>query len=247
MKKLLFGLAAIAGLYSGAMAQNVIPRQEIPYNVNYRWGIIDINIARGNVTIESDGEQFYGTLDGTSIPWEGKIICVSDTLNANMGSQNGQWKEFVQYQSGWYRHPSVNSFHSATYDPSDPAIYRNIAGEGSYDASDDSMEAITITSDMLGMYYYAKFINFEQMEPGSSFTIPIAGPYANEVQITYNGKGTYTVNGDTYPTYDCQFEYSYGNGMSGYPVECKVGATSRIPLMLSASLPVGRVEMLYQP
>lgn len=240
-------IALAAGAFACANAQGSIPRQEIPYNVNYRWGLIDVNIARGIVKIESDGSNFYGTLDGTSIPWEGKIICVSDTLQARMGEEGGRWKEFVEYQNGWYRHPSVSSFRSSTYNPDDPALYKSIDGKGAYDASNDSMEAITVTSDMLGMYYYFHFINFEAMTPGSSFTIPIAGQYAQEVEITYNGKGTYTVDGDTYPTYDCSFEYNYGNRMSGYPVECQVGATSRLPLMLSASLPVGRVEMLYTP
>lgn len=235
------------GAFLGAHAQGQIPRREIPYNVNYKWGLIDVNIARGNVKVESNGNQFYGTLDGTSIPWEGKIICVSDTLKATMGTEGGRWKEFVEYQNGWYRHPSVSSFRGATYNPDDPSIYKNIAGQGEYDASNDSMEAITVTSDMLGMFYYVNFINFEAMTPGSSFTIPIEGRYAKEVEITYNGKGTYTVDGDTYPTYNCTFEYSYGGNMSGYPVECQVGVSERFPLLLSASLPVGRVEMLYSP
>ena len=246
MKKLLLLMLALAGSLA-ARSQAVIPYQEIPYDVTYHWGLINVNRARGVVTVQSDGNRFYGTLDGTSIPWEGKIICVSDTLSANMGTSGGRWVETVDYQSGWYRHPSVSSFRSATYNPDEPSIYKNIAGQGTYDASNDSMEAITVTSDMLGMYYYAHLINFEGMKPGDWFEIPIQGPFAKEVRITYNGQGIYTVNGDTYRTYDCTFEYSYGGSMSGYPVKCKVGVDNRILMQLSASLPVGEVEMLYTP
>lgn len=236
-------LALTCCFIASAGAQVVIPRQEIPYNVNYKWGIIDVMIARGNVTIESDGSSFYGTLDGTSIPWEGHIICVSDTLSAAMNGLN----ESVYYQSGWYRHPRVSEFRSATYRADNPAIYKNIAGQGAYDASNDSMEAITITSDMLGMYYYAHALDFETLSEGEQIRVNIDGQYSRQVVITYQGKGIYTSNGDNYPTYNCTFEYSYGEGMSGYPVTCQIGATSRIVMFLSASLPVGRVEMLYDP
>ena len=242
MKKIFMMLLALCACQL-SKAQVSIPYQEIPYNVNYKWGVVDVNIARGTVTCQADGGQFYGTLDGTSIPWEGKIICVSDTLRAYMANS----RETVQYQSGWYRHVPVGLFRSGSYNPDDPAYFKNIAGQGNYNASHDSMEAITVTSDMLGLYYYAHVINFPDMKPGERFTLPIEGQYANCVVVTYQGQGTYTVDGDTYPTYDITFEYSYGYGLSGYPVECRIGASNRIPMFISASLPVGRVEMLYSP
>ena len=230
-----------------ASAQVAIPREVIPYNVSYHWGIINVSIAKGTVAVESDGTNFYGTLDGVSIPWEGHIICVSDTLSAQMYATGSGWSETVSYQSGWYRHPDVNTFRSNYYNPANPAIYRNIAGQGQYDASNDSMEAIAVTSDMLGMYYFSHVIDFGALRPGDQVTIPISGGYSHEVVITYQGTGEYCVNGCTYPTYDCSFEYGYRGRMSGYPVECRIGVRDRIPMFLSASLPVGRVEMLYDP
>lgn len=246
MKKLFFLLALVC-MWLPGKSQIVIPRTQVAYNVNYHWGIIDVMIARGVVTVESDGTQFCGTLDGTSIPWEGHIICVSDTLKADMSGYGSNMRERVTYQSGWYRHPAVSSFRSSCYNPDDPAFYKNIAGQGCYDASDDSMEAITVTSDMIGMYYMAHAIDFKSMSPGEKITIPIEGGYAREVVITYKGQSIYSADGDNYPAYDCTFEYSYGNSMSGYPVECKIGATDRILLYLCADLPVGRVEMLSTP
>ncbi|MCH5218608.1 MAG: hypothetical protein J1F07_08710 [Muribaculaceae bacterium] len=246
MKKLLILLSLICACQI-ANAQISIPRQEIPYNVRYHWGLIDVMIARGIVTIEGNGTNFYGTLDGTSIPWEGHIICVSDTLNANMYVEGGRISESVVYQNGWYRHPSVSDFRGPSYNPADPAIYKSIAGQGTYDASNNSMEAITITSDMIGMYYIAKVVDFSLLKPGNQIVVPIDGPYSRQLVITYQGQGTYEVNGDTYRTYDCSFEYGYGADMSGYPVQCKIGVADRIPVFLGASLPVGEVEMLYDP
>lgn len=247
MNKKLLALLTILCVWQLASAQIVIPRQEVPFNVHYHWGLINVMIARGTVTVESDGSRFSGTLDGTSIPWEGKIICVSDTLVADVGTRNGAVTENVTYQNGWYRHVPVSLFRSATYNPGDPAYYKNIQGGGNYDASNSSMEAITITSDMIGMFYMAHALNFEEMEPGHTYRVNISGPFARELVINYKGKGLYSNNGDTYPTYDCTFEYTYGDSLSRFPVECKIGSSSLTPLYFSASLPVGQVEMLYAP
>lgn len=246
MKKIfLIALFAVVALTAGAQV-SIAPRQ-IPYNIKYHWGIIDVMIASGNVKFQSDETGFYGTLDGTSIPWEGRVICVSDTLQGRMENDGGLLRERVIYQNGWYRHPHADDFHSAGYNAANPLYYKNIAGEGEYNASSDSMEAITVTSDMIGMYYLANVLNFPQMRPGERVSIPIEGPYSHEVVITYQGEGTYDVNGQSIPTYDCTFEYGYDGSMSGYPVECKIGVSDRIPLFFSASLPLGHIELLYAP
>lgn len=246
MKNLIFILMALFA-FQIVDAQVVIAPREIPYDVKYHWGIINVGIAKGNVKVQGDGEEFYGTLNGTSIPWEGKILCVSDTLRASMLADNVDLKEHVKYQTGWYRHVNAEEFHSDSYNPANPAIYKNIAGEGEYDASQNSMEAITVTSDMIGMYYYAHVIDFPSLRAGQQIAIPIEGPFSRMLLITYNGEGQYENNGQVYPTYDCSFEYDYGGRLSGYPVECKISKDERIPVYLGASLPVGRVEMLYNP
>ena len=238
-------LACFACMVSKAAI--TIPATEIPYNVNYHWGIIDVNIAHGTVKYKCDGTNFHGTLDGVSIPWEGHVILVSDTLDTQMLPGGKYSKEKVEYQSGWYRRPKAKYFRSNNYDASNPANYKNIAGHGSYDASNASMEAITITSDMIGMYYYAHEIDFESLQPNQEIIIPIEGVYAQELKVTYLGKGSYEIDNVSYPTYNVMFEYNYNGKMSGYPVQMRIHTTDRLPVFLSASIPVGRIEMIYNP
>lgn len=246
MKKLIL-LAAMLFSVIGIYAAVTIPYTDIPYNVNYHWGIINVNIAHGNVRYHCDGTNFYGTLDGVSIPWEGHVIVVSDTLQTKMVAHTPYSAEQVEYQSGWYRRPKAKYFRSSDYDPSNPANYRNIAGQGQYDASNNSMEAITITSDMIGMYYYANEIDFESMSPNQEVKIPIQGVYAQELTVTYLGKGSYEIEETVYPTYNVMFEYNYQGKMSGYPVQMRIRQNDKLPIFLSASIPVGRIEMIYNP
>lgn len=219
----------------------------IPYNVNYHWGIINVNIAHGTVKYECDGTNFRGTLDGVSIPWEGHVIVVSDTLQAQMIPGEKYSIEKIDYQAGWYRRPKAKYFSSDDYDPSNPDNYRNIAGAGKYDASPNTMEAIAITSDMVGMYYYANEIDFETLQPNQKIDITISGVYEQELVITYLGKGSYEIENEVYPTYNCMFEYNYHGKMSGYPVQMRIDQKTKLPIFLSASIPVGKVEMIYNP
>lgn len=246
MKKLLMLLVALAAM-SGAKAGVQIPYTELNYNVHYHWGLINVMIAHGVVGIECDGETFRGTLDGNSIPWNGRVFCISDTLHAKFTPSSGLSKETVTYENGWYLKPKVTQFHSTSFSATDPANYKNIKGEGSLSASDNTMEAVTVTADMLGMFYYYKEIDFESMNEGQKIEIPIAveGGEAQSVVVTFNGKSRYTANGVAYQTYATTFEYSYKGVMSGYPVRCEVSVDERIPVMISANLPVGHVEMEY--
>ncbi|MCH5230361.1 MAG: hypothetical protein J1F43_01025 [Muribaculaceae bacterium] len=246
MKKfLLLTLVMIGSLVSCYAV--TIPHTVIPYNVNYHWGIIDVNIAHGTVKYECDGTNFSGTLDGVSIPWEGHVIMVSDTLKAEMLPGNKYSIEKINYQSGWYRRPRTKYFHSEGYNESNPENYKTISGEGQYDASNNSMEAIAITSDMVGMYYYANEIDFETLEPNEVLNITLEGKYAQELKVTYLGKGSYEIENTVYPTYNVMFEYNYKGSMSGYPVQMRIRQSDRLPIFLSASIPVGKIEMIYNP
>lgn len=230
-----------------AKAQVNIPYEEIDYNVHYHWGIINVMIAHGTVTVQTDGNRFIGTLDGNSIPWNGRVFCVSDTLHTIMTPAGKVSNETVTYENGWYLKPKVTQYRSEGFNPDDPANYKNIKGQGTLNADGETMEAITVTADMLAMFYYAREIDFESMQPGQSITIPInvEGGTPERVNITYDGKATTDINGSSYPTYDITFEYSYHGAMSGYPVKMQIGAESRIPVRISASLPVGHVEMIH--
>ncbi len=237
MKKTFLALIFGAAAAVGASAQVSIPYQEIPYEVHYKWGLIDVMIAHGRATVATDGNRFSATLDGNSIPWEGRVFCVSDTLRAEMTPvAGGLSSEQVTYQNGWYLKPKVTQFRSNAFSPDDPANYKNILGQGSLNASGETMEAITITSDMLGLFYYFHEIDFESMQPGQTVTIPISGGFARNVDVTFNG-----ADGDVY---DVTFQYSYEGAPSGYPVHAQVSAATRLPVQMSASLPVGHVTLL---
>ena len=224
--------------------QENIPYTELNYNVHYHWGLIDVSIAHGLVTIEKkNGENFVGTLDGNSIPWNGRVFCVSDTLKAALTPN----LERIDYVNGWYLKPKTNIYRSSQFDPNNPIFYKNIKGEGKLDASGETMEAIDITANMLSLFYYFRVLDFPKMKDGDVVAIPIQGAEGSqEVRVTYKGRSTFNVGDNHYQTYLVAFEFSYRGAMSGYTVETQISSESRIPLRFSSSLPIGHVEMTYQ-
>ncbi len=241
MKKTFLLLFAFVAALTG-MAQVQIPYQELSYNVHYHFGLVDVNIGHGKVTLSSQGNQYNATLDGNTIPWEGRIFCVSDTLNATMTPGSPLSRERVDYENGWYLKPKVMEYRNDGFVASNPASYKKIQGQGYLDAVARIMKAVTVTADMLGMFYYFHEIDFSSMSPGQQITIPIVGGYSPSATVTYNGVSSFA----GCPTYSVTFEYSYEGASTGYPVQAQVDQGSRIPLLLSAELAIGHVEMISE-
>lgn len=243
MKKTLLLLFALVVAFT-VSAQVQLPYQELSYDVHYHWGMVNVNIGHAHMSLSCQGDRLNATLDGNTIPWEGRVYCVSDTLNATMTPGTPFCKETVTYENGWYLKPKVMEYRSGGFQASNPANFKNIKGEGQLDASGQTMEAVQITADMLGLFYYFHEIDFEGMTQGQRVMIPVTveGGYSQSVTVTYNGQSQY----GSYPTYSVAFEYTYQGAPSGYVVYAQVDRSSRIPVSISAELAIGHVEMIYQ-
>lgn len=247
MKKKFIVLSLLLLSFFSVIAQVHIPYTRLAYKAHYSFGPINVAIGTGEVTIQTNGKNFMGTLNGKSIPWRGRVYCISDTLKAEMVPTRGYSAESVKYVNGWYRKPKSKEYEAGQFNPDSPESYKNIKGHGSLDASDDTMEAITIMADMLALYYYAHEINFHRMREGEAVTLPIKTPHGKEwVRLTYEGISTLEIGERTFDIYQTVFEYSYKGEMSGYRVNLDIDMNNRIPLRFSSNLPIGHVEMTRQ-
>lgn len=120
---------------------------------------------------------------------------------------------------------------------------------GLLDASEETMEAVSITTDMLAMFYSYRKINFDRILPGREYLVSITGSNGERQHLLfrYVGVSRYKINGVEYPTYQTQFEYYFNGRPSGYTVSCEVEQQSRLPLVFSGKLKIGEVAMIYEP
>ena len=245
MKKFMIVAAALMAWVGARAAQPVAYAPEtVHYNVAYRWGFINKIAGHGVVTTSADASgRFAGSLRGESIPWDGRIYSITDTLSAQIGNAgpSGVGAEKVLLRNGLYTKPEVGT----KADLSNPASYWDTDGKGLLSASADTQEAVTITADMLSLFYYAKAIDFDSLTQGAKINVPITGAdgSAGSLAITYGGEQTVNVGDLEVPTYAIVFNYTYRGTPSAYPVNCWISKVGRMPVIISASLAIGHMEM----
>lgn len=234
-------LMAFGSVNAGVVLNN----ETLRYDAEYHLGIVRITAGRAEINVNLDGDMFSGTFNGQSIPWHDRIYAISDTLRASMTKTAGLSLEKVVYENGWYTKPKVKQLTSGKYDSRKPKNYKTIYGQGELDASNGTMEAVTITADMLSLFYYFKEIDFAAMKRGQTIRIPVTLPDGDiqHVVITYKGADNF----NDHKTYKVVFEYSYHGQMANYPVTCQIDQDSRIPLLFSANIKIGHIELVLNP
>lgn len=240
--------AAIVLVFMANCAKALSYQEErVNYKVEYRWGFINKMAGTGTVVTSCTPQgRFSGHLTGHSIPWGGRIYSVRDTLVANMTGRtaSGLPAENVLHKNGLYFKPVVSE--AANVNFRDASTFWSTDGRGMLDASDGTKEAVSITADMLSLFYYAKAIDFSRLTENSRIAIPItnADGTPSTLSIVYGGEQTVNVGGLDVPAYAIVFNYTYMGQPSAYPVHCWIGRDTRIPLIMSASLLIGHMEMI---
>ena len=242
MKKIILALAALLSI-----AASSAQVREYNYDVYYALGILHKRVASARVVTETSGDNFFGILHGSSVAWGGRIYSVRDTLRCRM-SLSGQFpkvRENVEFQIGWYAKPLETELASGTFSYSNPSSYRNTHGHGTLDASHETMEAVAISTDMIGLFYLFEHIDFSQIEAKHTYLLPIGKPSGeSHMDFRYEGPSTYELDGRRIPTYVAVIDYYVNGRPSGYPITCEVEQTTRVPLSFSAALKIGRFKMV---
>lgn len=245
MKRLYITLALLLTVTTLRSSAVTLPCGPLTYEARYHCGFIKIDAGLAQITLSLDGENFMATMNGQSVPIGHTVYAISDTICADMSSvTNGLSNETVTYENGWYAKPHERDSFVPAPDFTNPACYKNINGEGELDASSETMEAITISADMLAMFYYFQQFDYSAMQPGQSFEMTVTLPDGDtqQVAILYEGEDTY--NGC--PTHKLTFTYSYHGVMTDYPVTAQIDSETKIPLLFAADIKIGRIELVYK-
>lgn len=242
MKRTFMLLAIIASIACGSRAAVEIPLTTQSYDVVYHWGIINKVAGHGVVSYHTSGRNFYGQLEGHSIPWDGRIYTVESSLNAVFSPRQGKPSlETITAMQGTYTKPLVGSQPGS-------GGYKNIYGGGTLDASPETMEAVTVMTNMLSMFYYAHEIDFASFGRGEQMQIPIMkSGQSQALYITSEGVGYYSYNGYSCDAYEITFQYTYNGAPDRYPVHCWINTSTHLPVKFSADLLIGHIEMCYVP
>lgn len=240
MKRFTLPMLAITVAFS-AGAEITLPEETLQYDVCYHCGFIKISAGKADVNLNLYNNNFTATMNGQTEPIGGRVYAISDTLCAAMTPTDGLSKEVVSYENGWYTKPKADTLDGSNIEFTNPNDYKNIIGDGDLSTSSETMEAVTISTDMLAMFYYFQQIDFASMQPGENINLSVTLPDGDIQQVSMVYEGTDNYNGND--TFRLRFLYSYHGVMSKYPVTAQIDMDSRLPLLFSADLKIGRVEL----
>lgn len=251
-RKIITIAVMICGLSTSAQtvpADIEIPATTLHYNIKFHLGFIDKEIAQGSAHFQcSEANGFTASLSGSSIPWEGRQYSITDTLSSTFKTDaaTGLPFETVRYINGIYTKPLCSEGAEGQLILEKTGAFKNIHGDGTLSASPTTMEAVTITAQMLSMFYYSNALPFDTWPAGKTAKLNINMPDGTQdfIMIHYVGERQHeNADGTSTPTYAIIFNYSYQGQLSKYPVECEIDATRHVPLFFAADLSIGHMEM----
>lgn len=235
-------LAAIVPMLSRAWT---VPDETLAYNIKYKWGFLDANAGRATITTRNlpGTNQFRATLTGRSVDLLGHYYGAGDTIVGTLMADTlrSVSTQHLTYTDGEFQIETV------TY-PGAGQKYGHVVRQmpgGKVLRSRISHYGGGLTLDLLGVYYYMRQVDYEQMKEGESVTVNIfSGKNPEMLTVTYNGRTMADSCGVTVPAYEVALQFSTpGPGSSTDQLTALISASDqRVPLQVTGSLKFGHID-----
>lgn len=212
-------------IFAFALAAALGWAKDYNYSVDWQWGPIDIHAGDVTISVDTEDCSVNGSVVGQSVPIRGDVMSITDTISACMTSHSAE----INYIDGTYSRHAKDTWSDE---------YRNIHGQGLLDASAETMEAVNITAMLPSFFYYAQQMDFSQMDPGTSLSVPFATGEDGRMLITYHG----TEESDYGQVYSLSLIFDVGDAAE-YPIWCLVSTADRSPVSFATTLRIGHVQM----
>lgn len=112
------------------------------------------------------------------------------------------------------------------------------------------LKAIGSTVDLLSAFYYLRALNFSSFKLGHTVNLNIfSGKQKELLKIVYKGQERIKIEDDYHVAYHVVFTFtSDGQKKSSSNINAWISADQRrIPLRLEGSLPIGKIQCVYDP
>lgn len=248
---------AITGSVSSVMADDIdvmrLPDEELHYRVLYKWGLIQKQAGKATLTLRGNDRQYVATLVGRSLPWADKIYKLRDTLQSTIDVKTllPSKYERIAHEKGKYAHDVVEITNVDNLFIGKATRQRRGSEKNAqmkYAASE--LKAVGPTVDLLSAFYYLRALNFSKFKPGHAVSLNIfSGKQKELLKITYMGQERIKIEDQYHVAYHVVFTFtSDGGKKSSSNINAWISADRRrIPLRLEGSLPIGKIQCIYDP
>ncbi len=252
MKRHIFVLFFIFAAFWGlkATVPSNLKNETLNYKVMYRWGLIHKQAGTARLSITTHGAHYNTLLTARSDPWADRYYRLRDTLSGTITRKGfiPQKYENIAHEDGDYKHDVITYRHSGNN--ASATCIRKVKKKKDTQLTTKTthLEVSGVALDMLSMYYYMRYLDYDKMSKGTTTKLHIfSGSKKELLTIVFDGKETIKYDNKTHNTYHIKFTFTTDSGKeTSSPMEAWISADeARIPLKLEGKLKVGKVQCLY--
>lgn len=224
-----------------------VPDETIHYQIHYKWGFLSANA--GTATIKAENipgtNKFRATLTGKSVELLGHEYVGADTIVGTLLADKVQslMTTHLSYTSGEFEIQTITYPNGSQ---SDGEIVKKLP-DGKVVRSRISHYGGGLTVDLLGVYYYMRQIDYEQMETGQTVKVNIfSGTKPETLTVTYLGKEIITGPHGPAETFSVSLNFSTpgANGTTDHIDAWISTEPDRIPVRVVGSLKFGKIDCM---
>ena len=249
--RLLPRLALLAAVVASALSFSS-SAEVLNYKVIYKWGLIHKQAGRATFRLQDRGSQNQATMAARTEPWADRFFKVRDTLITVFDKSTRLPSSYhrIAHEDGSYAHDHL-VFSQFPDGKTQAKCVRIRRGKKATEdtRTEIDLEAQGATVDLLSSFYYLRNMDFSHMKPGQQKVINIfSGKRKELLTIAYVGRETVEIDKRKFACYKVTFKFtSEGKKKTSDPIEAWIATDSRIPVKLVGSLPIGKVQCIYQP
>lgn len=250
MRKFLLAIFLAAGIALCGHA-NVSNGESINYRVMYKWGLVNKQAGRVNLSTRRSGAgTVKAKLTARSEKWADAFYSVRDTLlgRMNIVTMEPSYYEKITHEGGEYKRDLINYTRKGNHVSATCKRWKQKSKKKPLTESEIKLEAEGLTLDMLSSFYYMRSLDYAAMKPGDKKELTVfSGKRKERLTITYHGRENVKIDKEEYPAYKISFSFTgEGGKKTSDDMEAWIStAPDKIPLKLEGKLPVGKVQCFY--
>ena len=248
MKKTLISFFLILTCSLSAVSKDT---ETLNYVISYKWGIIHKEAGDATITLKPEGKGYEIKLTGKTKPWADRIYKMRDTLISRVGKENFLPEQYtrIAHEKGRYSLDNIYFDRSGAVTKGTGTKYREKNGDSS--VKEISLEGKDPVYDILSSLYFIRNIDFTSLKPGETVKASVfSGDKSESLTVSCKGKERIKLKDKSEADgWHVTFKFTTGGGKkSSDDIDCWISEdSSRIPLLVVGSLPVGQVRCTYIP
>lgn len=249
MKHYLLVIFIVLSLISLKATAITFNNESLNYKVMYKWGFVNKQAGTTTISILNQDENYITRLVARSDPWADKFFMVRDTLNGIIKKDGFKpiFYEKKAHEGSEFKHDIVKYSYNGNNAIGNCTRIKRKKGK-TETKKEHVISASGITVDILSVFYYMRYINFNSLNPGKVIRLNIfSGKRKELLTIKYLGTENIAYDNKNYNCYHISFTFtSKGGEKTSEDMDAWISTdNSRIPIKLEGTLVVGKVQCFY--